>query len=106
MIAVLAAALLSLAQTGRADSETADGFYCATAHYFAYETLLHDSTEPHLLHLVSLDDSSGTRAELTIPIPAGWIRGIRCEPDAVAVRAESATTNVRVNLREWMADAG
>jgi len=104
VIAVLAAALLSLTQTGRADSETADGFYCATAHYFAYETLVHDSTEPHLLHLVSLDDSSGTRAELTIPIAAAWTSGMRCEPDFVAVQGRSATTRVRLDLKAWRAE--
>jgi hypothetical protein len=102
--ALLIARLLTsfLWQTG--NIETSDGFYCRTARYFAYETLLHDSSAPHLLHIVSLDDPAGARPELTTRIGPQPVRGVRCVRDIVAIRGEATTTYVRIDLHTWRAE--
>lgn len=102
MTTLAIALLLSLGgQAG--DIETADGFYCATDRYFAYETLLNESAATHLLHVVSLDDPSGTRNELTLAIPPDRARRIRCEPRRVTVTGEAAATRVHVDVQQWRA---
>lgn len=102
MTGVLVAGLLAATLQTR-NPEASDGFYCATARYFAYETLLHTSTAPHLLHVVSLDDEAGARPELAIEIAAPPTTRIRCDPGVVALGADTATSVVRLNLGEWTA---
>jgi hypothetical protein len=101
MTLLLAGALFVALQP--ANPESSDGFYCATDRYLAFETLVHDSPAPHLLHVVSLDDRAGTRAELTVEVAAEPARRMTCASDAVIVQGQRTTSVVDVNLRSWRA---
>jgi hypothetical protein len=101
-LAFAVVALVALGSQG-ANPELADGFYCSTDHYFAYETLLHDSAEAHLLHVVPLVEASRQAPEITVAIPAAHTRGIRCTASAVALRDDSQITKVAIDTRRWSA---
>jgi hypothetical protein len=83
--------------------ELSDGFYCATAHYLAYETLLNRTPGVHLLRVMSLDARATARPDLAIEVAAEPSRRIRCEPSAVTLQGETTTSHVRLDLRSWTA---
>src|SRR4051812_41333441 len=101
MTALVLSVLLAALQDQKPNLETSDGFYCATAHYLAYDTLLHESSAAHLLHVVSLDDPAGTRAELTIEAAAEPARRIRCEASRVTLQGNTSATTVALDLSKW-----
>src|SRR4029079_5671285 len=67
---------------------------------------LHASDAPHLLHVVSLDDASGSRPELIVPVAPEWARGIRCAAGTIAVRGDTARTEIRVDASRWRVEPG
>ena len=88
--------LAAFAAQPQANLETSDGFYCFTPTYLAYETLLHDSPERHLLHVVSLAGRGRDERERTVPIPLGVSRGIRCTSSRVDMRDDMSAVSVSV----------
>jgi hypothetical protein len=102
-VTAIVLALVLHAQAPALDRETADGYYCSTDRYFAYETLLHDSPAAHLLHVVSLEGSAGSRPELTVPVPAEPTKRIACAPAAVILQGKAQTATLDVDLRAWSA---
>ena len=88
--------LAAFAAQPQANLETSDGFYCFTPTYLAYETLLHDSPERHLLHVVSLGGRGRDERERAVPIPLGASRGIRCTSSRVDVRDNMSAVSVSV----------
>lgn len=74
MIGALIAVVLLAGTAQPQNPETADGFYCFTSEYFAYETLLHDSPQPHLLHVISLVNPSADQTEKLFDLPCSRVR--------------------------------
>ena len=101
MIGALIAGVLLAGTAQPQNPETADGFYCFTPEYFAYETLLHDSPQRHLLHVISLRGNPEL-LERTVAIPLGPTLGMHCGPSRVAVRDDTraAGISLRVDPRD------
>lgn len=103
MTALVIALLLHGQPARPGNLETADGYYCATSRYLAYETLLHDSPAAHLLHVVPLEKSTDARPELRIDIDVEPTRRVRCAGAAITLQGEARSTTVRLDLDRWQA---